>query len=135
MALVFPDLFMVKFKKREVLKMRSIKPGRGNSLLAGIVGIVMVGMGILMYMTFGRAAGGIFAIFIAIWTIIVIGITVSNFINAFSKRRFSTYDIVDHKEEGDPLNMMLDKGSAYCPNCGAKLLKDAKFCQNCGHKL
>ena len=83
--------------------MKSIKPGRGPSMMGGFVGIFMIGFGIL-WSVIAAQASGIFAIFGVLWTCVAIGMTVYNFKNATGKNRHSTYDIVDSEEEPDPLN-------------------------------
>ena len=54
--------------------MKSIKPGRGPSMLGGIVGIAMIGFGILWTILASRISG-IFALFGVIWTGIAIAIS------------------------------------------------------------
>lgn len=116
--------------------MKSIKPGRGPSLISGIVGIVMVLFGIL-WTSMAAQASGIFALFGVLWTIIAITITITNFKNATSKNRYSTYDIVDEDEEVDPLNVRFgnNDNNKYCPYCGTLTKNDYEYCTNCGKKL
>ena len=47
--------------------MKSIKPGRGPSMMGGVVGIFMIGFGIL-WTVIAAQASGIFAIFGVLWT-------------------------------------------------------------------
>ena len=125
--------------------MKSIKPGRGPSMLGGIVGIAMIGFGILWTILASRVSG-IFALFGVIWTGIAIAITVYNFKNATGKNRYSAFDITDGNEEPDPLNMRFgapqnahtqttDFDNKFCPYCGAAVDGDFKYCNNCGRKL
>lgn len=128
--------------------MRSIKPGRGPSMLSGITGIFMIGFGIL-WTVFAAQADLLFALFGILWTGIAITITVYNLKNAKSKDRYSEYDITEDGEEPDPFNERFgnradvferwtpadSQGSKYCPYCGAKAENDFEFCNQCGKKL
>ena len=117
--------------------------------------------------------GGVKSIFMALygvfWTVIAasmgavimmpfgfifIGIAVVNalynFKNATGENRYSSFDIVDHTEESDPLNDKFgkpqthnpetqnaasdNKEQKYCPYCGAKVGADFIFCNSCGKK-
>lgn len=53
--------------------MRSIKPGRGPSMMGGVVGIFTIGFGIL-WTVIASQASGIFALFGVLWTGIAIEI-------------------------------------------------------------
>ena len=64
--------------------MKSIKPGRGPSMMGGVVGIFMIGFGIL-WTVIAAQASGIFAIFGVLWTCVAIAMTVYNFKNATGK--------------------------------------------------
>ena len=125
--------------------MKSIKPGRGPSMMGGIVGIFMIGFGIL-WTAFAARAGGFFALFGVLWTCIAIAMTVYHFKNATGKSRHSTYDILDADEEPDPLNRRFGDpqpdtqsdtcaGSNFCPYCGTPAASDYAFCRHCGKKL
>lgn len=121
--------------------MKSIKPGRGPSMMGGIIGIFMIGFGIL-WTVFASQVSPIFALFGVLWTGIAIAQTVYNFKNAKSKNRYSAYDITDDEEEPDPLNerfghhQTLDEtDSEFCPYCGAKADGDYLYCNKCGKKL
>lgn len=125
--------------------MKSIKPGRGPSMMGGIIGIFMIGFGILWTLMAARASG-IFALFGILWTGIAIAITVYNFKNATGKNRYSTFDITDASEEPDPLNERFgriqedtqetsDVDSKFCPYCGTAVKGDFEFCNQCGKKL
>ena len=74
--------------------MKSVKPGRGPSMMGGVIGIFMIGFGIL-WTVFAAQASGIFAIFGVLWTCIAVTITVYNFKNATGKNRHSQFDITD----------------------------------------
>ena len=83
--------------------MKSIKPGRGPSMMGGVVGIFMIGFGIL-WTVMAAQASGIFALFGVLWTGIAIVMTLYHFKNATAKNRYSAFDITDATEEPDPLN-------------------------------
>lgn len=131
--------------------MKSIKPGRGPSMMRGIVGVFMIGFGIL-WTLMAAQAGGFFALFGVLWTGIAVVQTVYNFKNATSKNRHSSFDITEHDEEPDPFNEMfgssdisvedvyLDENAqagenAYCPYCGSPVQPAFRFCNVCGKEL
>ncbi|MBR4293146.1 MAG: zinc ribbon domain-containing protein [Clostridia bacterium] len=124
--------------------MRSIKPGRGPSMMGGVSGIFMIVFGILWTVIAARASG-IMALFGVLWTGMAVVITIYNFKNATSKNRYSTYDITTSSEEPDPLNERFgdyqsttyqsDKDNNFCPYCGTRVADDYKYCNNCGKKL
>ena len=125
--------------------MKHIKPGRGPSMMNGLIGIFMIGFGIF-WTVIASKAGGMFIFFGLMWTAIAIIITIYNFKNALSKKRYSIIDITDHTEEPDPLNerfgVPLDKKktnenseSSFCPFCGIKVVKEYKYCIKCGKEL
>lgn len=126
--------------------MKSIKPGRGPSMMSGVIGIFMIGFGIL-WTVLAAQASVIFAIFGVLWTCIAIGTTIYNFKNATGKNRYSTFDIVDSEEESDPFNERFGKtgndsqkkdnnaDNRFCPYCGTAVEGDYQYCNNCGKKL
>ena len=125
--------------------MKSIKPGRGPSMMGGVVGIFMIGFGIF-WTVLAAQASGIFAIFGVLWTGIAIATTVYNFKNATGKNRYSAFDITDEGEEPDPLNERFgnpqtninkdnDVDNKFCPYCGTPVAGDFEYCNNCGKKL
>lgn len=123
--------------------MKSIKPGRGPSMMGGIVGIFMVGFGILWTLIAAQASP-VFALFGVLWTGIAIAMTVYNFKNATGKNRYSQFDITDGNEEPDPLNERFgsdsvknaeETDSEFCPYCGNKVEGEYEFCNKCGKKL
>ena len=111
--------------------MKSVKPGRGPSAMG--------------------AVGALFAaIFGVVFVIIGIIQAIYNFKNATGKNRYSEFDIVDSREEPDPLAQRLgleqedtapngseaDSGDfRYCPYCGARLGDGFTFCGKCGKRL
>ena len=123
--------------------MKSIKPGRGPSMMGGIVGIFMIGFGIVW--TILAAQGSlVFALFGVCWTGIAVVMTVYNFKNATGKNRYSSFDITDSREEPDPFNQRYgpeweenpgEVDNKFCPYCGTPVAGDFEFCNNCGRKL
>lgn len=125
--------------------MKSIKPGRGPSMLSGVVGIFMIGVGVL-WTVLAAQTDGVFALFGVLWTGIAVAITIYNFKNATNKNRYSSFDITDEAEESDPLNERFGstQGAAqehtradnkFCPYCGAAVKNDFDFCNSCGKRL
>ena len=125
--------------------MKSVKPGRGPSMMGGVFGIFMIGFGIL-WTILAAQASGIFALFGVLWTCIAIAMTIYNFKNATSKNRYSAFDITDSHEEPDPLNQRFgaqesyssparDVDNNFCPYCGTPVADDFEFCNSCGKRL
>lgn len=124
--------------------MKGVKPGRGPSMLGGIVGLIMVGCGIL-WTVFAADANGFFALFGVLWTCAAIAMTVYQFRNATRKHRYSAFDITDDGEEPDPLNERYGAPNApqqahgaaddFCPYCGAAADAAFAYCRRCGKKL
>ncbi len=127
--------------------MKSIKQGRGNAFVGGIVGIFAALFGLFWSITVFKSGGGMFGIFGLFFVAIGIFNAARSFANAFGKNRHSEFDIVDETEEPDPWNRRFgtdttqsDKeyysvGNSYCPYCGNQLQRDFKFCNNCGKRL
>ncbi len=130
--------------------MKSIKPGRGPSMMGGVGAIFAALFGV--FWTIMAISMG--AVFMAPFGLIFIGISVVNalynFKNATGENRYSAFDIVDEHEEIDPLNERfgtknydtetfgtadMDSESEYCPYCGVKVSKEFEFCHKCGKKL
>ena len=125
--------------------MRSIKPGRGPSMMGGVVGVFMMGFGVLWTVMAARA-GGFFALFGVLWTGIAVVTTIYNFKNATRKNRYSQFDITDEREEPDPFNQRFGDApkntesetspeNRFCPYCGTPVAGDFEFCNYCGKKL
>ncbi len=131
--------------------MKSIKPGRGPSMMGGVGAVA----GALFGVFWTIAAASMGAVFMVPFGLIFIGIAVFqaiyNFKNATGETRYSAFDIVDEYEEVDPLNERfgkkrtsetefyekaeIDDESEFCPYCGVKVSKDFEFCHKCGKKL
>lgn len=127
--------------------MKSIKRGRGPSMMGGAVGIFMIGFGVV-WTVIAMQASPVFALFGVFWTGIAIVQTIYNFKNATGENRYSEYDITDSDEETDPFNERFGKQSdvhktidtdetesEFCPYCGTKVDKAYRFCNKCGKEL
>ena len=126
--------------------MKSIKPGRGPSMMGGIMGIFVALFGVfwtICAVTMGAWPMGIFGI---IFIAIAIINTVYNFKNATSKNRYSSFDITEDGEEVDPWNERFGEkrdtqprsfgsDSEFCPYCGVRVEGDFAYCNKCGKKL
>lgn len=116
--------------------MKSIKPGRGPSMLSGVMCVAVGVFGVIWTAIAAGIGGGLFALFGVVFVVIAVVTAVYNFKNASSPNRFSTFDITDDSEEPDPLNERFktdekkpgSEGSAYCPFCGAKLGEGFEYC-------
>ena len=85
--------------------MKSIKPGRGPSMMSGIAGIGAVIFGIFWtIMAVQMGAPIFFAAFGIIFVVTAIVGVIYNMNNATGEQRYSAFDIVDEGEEADPLN-------------------------------
>ena len=125
--------------------MKSVKPGRGPSMMGGVAGIAVCIFGIIWTIGALSIGGGPFALFGLVFIAMSIAITVYNFKNATSKNRYSVYDITDDGEEPDPLNQRFGaqnqsdrpdaSAASFCPYCGAKAQSGYSYCSSCGKKL
>lgn len=84
--------------------MKSIKPGRGPSMMSGVMSIAVGIFGLFWTIMAASIGGGFMALFGLVFIGIAISSAVYNFKNATSENRYSTYDIVDSTEESDPFN-------------------------------
>ena len=129
--------------------MKSIKPGRGPSMMnaAGAVFAVIFGI-IWTIAAAGMGAPFFFPLFGLVFIGMGITSAVYNYKNATSEERYSAYDIVDGDEEPDPLNARFGKERgtaddaapasnefAFCPYCDRELEEDFAFCPRCGREL
>lgn len=128
--------------------MKSIKPGRGPSMMSAIICIAVAIFGVIWTISAFSMGAGSFSLFGVVFIIIAIIQAIYNFKNATGKNRYSTFDITDEDEEIDPLNELFKSEknesfkkeyssakSNYCPYCGIKTESDHEFCKNCGKKL
>ena len=128
--------------------MKSIKPGRGPSMMGGVSSILAGIFGVAWTVgAVSMGAGGLFAIFGLVFIAMAIVSAIYNFKNATSKNRYSAFDITDETEEPDPWNERFDEkkytsqtsanstGSKFCPYCGTRVDGDFVYCNKCGKKL
>lgn len=133
--------------------MKSIKPGRGPSMMGAFGSAAVTVFGIIWTISaMSMGAPFFFALFGLIFVIMGIVQTVYNFKNATSKNRYSAFDITDGSEEPDPLSKIFtenesrtageatgrDGGTAavaFCPYCGAEVEAGFAYCAKCGKKL
>ena len=123
--------------------MKSVKPGRGPSMMSGVGSVAGILFGIIW--TIAAASMGA-PVFFPLFGLVFIGIGVAqavyHFRNAAGERRYSAFDIVDDGEEPDPLDgrfgahsAQADPDPGYCPYCGAHAEEGYEFCRKCGKKL
>lgn len=131
--------------------MKSIKRGRGPSMMGGIVSLCAAGFGVLwvvgassvsnemsmMGPGFGMMNSGfgitdIFPLFGVIFIIIAVASAIYNFKNATSKHRYSEFDITDSGEEPDPLNQRFGEEKP-APESSIQD-HERRFCPYCGSR-
>lgn len=144
--------------------MRSIKRGRGPSLMGGVGGLMVAVFGVFWTgMAVSIGAPWFFVVFGAIFVGLALFGGIGSLYNATARNRFSEYDITDHGEETDPIAHVLghdDSSSArprrsgperdpatsrgaaprrfeggFCPYCGAAVQDDFAFCPACGKDI
>ncbi len=127
--------------------MKSVKPGRGPSMMSAIVGIFVAIFGVVWTIAAVSMGAGIFGLFGLVFVAIAIVQVIYNFKNATGKNRYSSFDITEDGEEIDPWNERfgekreytqkesLSSDSKYCPYCGARVQGDFDFCNQCGKRL
>ena len=128
--------------------MKSIKPGRGPSMMNAVSSIAAGVFGV--FWTIGAArmgAPGFFVGFGVVFILLSVGQAIYAFYNATSKNRMSTFDITEHGEEPDPLDPGAHTGERpaahtgtgaperFCPWCGAPTADGYAYCRGCGRKL
>ena len=133
--------------------MKSIKPGRGPSMLS-MIGSIAAGVFGLFWMVAALQMGApvIFALFGLIFIAVAVSQAVFHYRNATQKDRYSLIDIVDAEEESDPLaerfatevsaadtaetyRPQQQGATAFCPYCGSPVAEDYIFCKSCGQRL
>ena len=126
--------------------MKSVKPGRGPSLLSAWGAAIVSVFGIFWtIMTASMGAPSIFPVFGVLFVLTGVIMVVYNLKNATSKRRYSAFDITDGGEEPDPLETRFGisgddttprpNAEGYCPYCGAAAEEMYAFCRKCGKRL
>ena len=134
--------------------MKSIKRGRGPSMMGGIASVGMALFGLLWTIVAGSMAGPLFGMFGVIFIGIAISQAIYNFKNATGENRYSEYDITDEYEETDPLNERFGRqrdfgnngwqgdagygasGSAYGYQGDSNAMSgETAFCPYCGNSV
>lgn len=127
--------------------MKSIKPGRGPSMMGGIANILAGIFGIVWTIAAVSMGAGFMGIFGIIFIVIAVVNAIYNFRNATGKNRYSAYDITEDGEEIDPWNERFGEKrdnpqprensgeSKFCPYCGVSVEGDFAYCNKCGKKL
>lgn len=124
--------------------MKSIKRGRGPSMMGGFSSIFAVIFGVIWTILAVSGGAGLFALFGVVFIAFAVVQAVYSFKNATGDNRFSEFDITDDGEEPDPFNVRFgqkynaEQGQEvtnYCPYCGAKVEDDYLYCRKCGRKL
>ena len=140
--------------------MKSIKPGRGESGMAVVGSVIAILFGLVWLFAASsaiRSAREFFSfgpmdtasVVIPLFGLLFIGAGVANAVyhyrNYKGKDRYSILDIVDSKEEGDPVNNRIKEDMAsdssrhpagkYCTQCGHRQDGDFAFCPGCGRDL
>ena len=125
--------------------MKSIKLGRGPSMMSGIGGIAVAVIGVIW--TVGAASMGapwFMVLFGVVFIVLALVDVLYNLHNATAKNRMSAFDITEDGEEPDPLQKAFGtaeekagtgSGSKFCPYCGTPVRDSYEFCSNCGKKL
>lgn len=126
--------------------MKSIKPGRGPSMMGGLGSIFAGVFGVIWTLAAVQMGAGIFALFGVVFIVFAVLQAVYQFKNATGENRYSEFDITEDGEEPDPLEKRMappsspaeenkEPGGNFCPYCGAPAEKDYDFCHRCGKKL
>lgn len=83
--------------------MKSIKPGRGPSMMGGVSSILAAVFGVVWtFAALSMGAGGIFAIFGIVFIAMAVMSAIYNLKNATGKNRYSSFDITEDGEEIAP---------------------------------
>ena len=97
--------------------MKSIKPGRGPSMMSGISNIFAALFGVFWTIVAASMGAGIMVPFGLIFIGIAVTNAIYNFKNGTGKNRYSSFDIIDGHEEPDPLNQRYGQNySSYNQN-------------------
>ena len=124
--------------------MKSIKPGRGQSMVSGTVSVVVALVGVGWTIGAVSMGAGYMAFFGIAFIVIALVNAAEGFYNATAEKRMSVMDVVNEGEEPDPLNERFGSSTvaqvprtaaAYCPYCGTPTEPDYVFCPRCGKAL
>ncbi len=99
----------------------NVRPGRGQSLIGGVMALVVMFTG-LMLMSGGPSGGP--GIFVVVWMLFGLVIAGISFYNAFSDEGLPTYEIE-----------MKDADDSFCRRCGRPTGSEDRFCRSCGASL
>ena len=84
--------------------MKSVKPGRGPSLLGGAASVIAAVIGVVWIAV---AASMDAPVYFCLFGVVFVGLAIAHALydlyNATAKRRFSLFDITEEGEEPDPL--------------------------------
>lgn len=113
-----------------------IRPGKGRSLIAGILMLVVMVVGLFL-MPGGNIPGirspmgGALTVFRIVWIAFGLIGAGAAFYNAFSPKGMALYevDMEPDRRERDP------NEGPFCPKCGRPVAQEDKFCRNCGTAL
>lgn len=132
--------------------MKSIKPGRGPSMMGGI-GSIAVGIGGVIWTiaTASMGAPPFFILFGIMFVVIAVIQAVYHMKNATGENRMSVFDITENEPDpmdyyvkskartsGQSRNQTLNVRSDinFCPNCGEDVADEAvNFCPSCGQAV
>ncbi len=127
--------------------MKSIKPGRGPSLLSGIATLIGIAV-IIFFATIAIKMRQTFFLIIAgLFLLVYICFAIYHFSNAIKKNRRSILDLEEDKEANsfsdepkEPSTLLNGKPvdgitPRYCPYCGNEAESDFLYCRFCGRKL
>lgn len=123
--------------------MKSIKPGRGKSMMNGTVSVIVALVGVAWTIVAVSMGAGFMAFFGVAFIVIALIHAGEGFYNATADKRMSVVDVGDEGEEPDPLNEHFgvkrdpqpSQTAAYCPYCGKPLEPDYAFCPRCGKAM
>ena len=119
--------------------MRSVKPGRGPSMMGGIGAVIAIVFGIVWTLSAAQmGAPGFFPLFGVLFMLLAVSNAIYHFRNAKKKNRDSLYDITDstfEERESTHDAFVPTPEAHYCPYCGTPLVDGARYCQNCGQKI
>lgn len=123
--------------------MKSVKPGRGPSMMGGIFSAFAALFGVFWMIMASSMGAGFMSLFGLIFIAIAIIQAVYHFKNATSENRYSTFDIVDASEESDPFHVQLGNKEPekiasdckFCPYCGTAVEEAFEYCHKCGKRL
>lgn len=134
--------------------MKSIKPGRGPSMMGAISGAAVALFGVVWTVLAASMGAYMMIPFGLIFVALAIGGAVYNYRNATRSNRYSSFDITEDGEEEDPLKARYGRrspeprggrntaddgkqsgGARYCPSCGARIDANDSYCRFCGTRL